>query len=120
MLVVLCTSLGTSISANSSTAFKWLLGYEGCRTGWDRFTKPHPMSSDPNSLVTFDPGSGFPESWPWSHIITPNLDGSTEIASKCVCPSRPHIAVPISLCVCPSRPYIAVPIVCVSAPLDLI
>ena len=72
-----CLSLGTSSSANSPTAFQWLLGYEACRTGWDRFSKPHM-----DSQVNFDPGSGFPETWPWSHIITPNMDGSTEIARE--------------------------------------
>ncbi len=25
----------------------------------------------------------LPETWPWSHIITPNSDGSTEVASEC-------------------------------------
>ena len=70
-------SLDTSSSANSPMAFQWLLGYEACQTGWDRFSKPHMTSK-----VNFDPGSGFPETWPWSHIITPNMDGSTEIARE--------------------------------------
>ena len=25
---------------NSPSSFDWLRGYEGCRTGWDRFCKP--------------------------------------------------------------------------------
>ena len=26
--------------SRSTNAFQWLRGYEACRTGWDRFTKP--------------------------------------------------------------------------------
>lgn len=71
---------------DSSTAFDWLVGYEKCRTGWDRFSKPHPPSFN-NPFLTGDTAQppplelAFPEKWPWSHIITPNTDGSTDVAS---------------------------------------
>ena len=79
-----------SSSANSRTAFKWLQGYEKCRSGWDRFTKPGHSHNGENSsqLITFGGestkpvGLAFPETWPWSHIITPNSDGTTVIARK--------------------------------------
>ena len=81
-----------SSSANSRTAFKWLQGYEKCRSGWDRFTKPGHSHNGENSsqLINFGSesesakpvGLAFPETWPWSHIITPNSDGTTVIARK--------------------------------------
>ena len=87
-------SLAQSSMANSLAAFSWLNGYEACRTGWDRFSKPLPLKSTGQSNLLLDLGSesevtmsaplnaGFPETWPWSHIITPNSDGRTEVASK--------------------------------------
>ena len=82
------THSGQSSAANSVTAFHWLQGYEKCRTGWDRFAKPQPGDEN-HSGHLIDLGAekgalrmGFPETWPWSHIITPNSDGKTEIASK--------------------------------------
>jgi hypothetical protein len=68
------------------TAFDWLAGYEGCRTGWDRFSKPRPQHSTNPFAPPTTSGSGsletaFPENWPWSHIITPNSDGSTDVAN---------------------------------------
>ncbi len=48
-----------------------------------RFKKP---SSDDPAMEATEEGlkGGFPDSWPWSHIITPNSDGSTELASEWV------------------------------------
>ena len=75
-------------SRDSPTAFDWLAGYGGCRTGWDRFSKPlpHPPHSSNPFFSSGDTSTGpledaFPEKWPWSHIITPNTDGSTDVAS---------------------------------------
>ena len=89
-----------SSAADSATAFHWLQGYEKCRTGWDRFAKPQP-SGENHSSHLIDLGAergalrtGFPETWPWSHIITPNSDGKTEIASEsllCVISSLPRM-----------------------------
>ena len=94
------TTVAYSPSVNSPSAFHWLHGYEACRTGWDRFTKPSSnsriqRSDSPAPLIEFgrdgreNGGEGerhmrvsLPESWPWSHIITPNSDGTTEVASK--------------------------------------
>ena len=48
-----------------------------------RFAKP---SSGEPSTSNSDFHGGFPDSWPWSHIITPNSDGSTELARESVYP----------------------------------
>ena len=71
------------------SAFQWLQGYEKCRTGWDRFAKPQPTKNHSDQLIDLGGGAereplrtGFPETWPWSHIITPNSDGKTAIASE--------------------------------------
>ena len=62
-----------------------------CRSGWDRFSKPGqppPTTSSTNPFGEFGEGpeddplqAALPE-WPWSHIITPNSDGSTDVASE--------------------------------------
>eukprot|EP00731_Ephydatia_muelleri_P031886 Em0023g393a len=35
-----CLSLYVLSQSKSTNAFQWLRGYNGCRTGWDRFSKP--------------------------------------------------------------------------------
>ena len=85
----MCPYSDQSAGADSATSFQWLQGYEMCRTGWDRFAKPQALTEN-HSGHLIDLGgaergplrTGFPETWPWSHIITPNSDGKTEIASK--------------------------------------
>jgi phosphatidylinositol-bisphosphatase len=59
-------------------AFDWLRGYESCRTGWDRFTKPHRSDGVPPDSAELQ--TGFPDNWPWGYIITPRPDGQTDMA----------------------------------------
>jgi len=49
-----------------------------------RFSKP---ASGKPSTSNNEFHGGFPDSWPWSHIITPNSDGSTELASESLPPA---------------------------------
>ena len=63
--VLLSLSSANSTSANSPFSFLWLQGYQACRTGWDRFSKPDKRSSG-NHLIDFgdsgssEEGSGLP------------------------------------------------------------
>ena len=110
-----CSTTAYSPSVNSPLAFGWLSGYEACRTGWDRFSKPGnsriQKSGSPAPLIEFgkdhyengregaqkqQPRLALPENWPWSHIITPNSDGTTEVASEKILGKTLHIIVFVS------------------------
>ncbi|XP_019858595.1 PREDICTED: uncharacterized protein LOC109586818 [Amphimedon queenslandica] len=75
----------SSIKAGvSPVEFQWLDGYQMCRTGWDRFSKPSTTSTPGGGAGgganTEEIQSGFPDNWPWGHIITPRPDGRTDLA----------------------------------------
>lgn len=97
--------LGNSMSLTSPLTFDWLLGYEKCGTGWDRFSKPsscttpvseglpgkrlhvYVYSKCASEYMYLRDGRTFPscallENWPWGYIITPNPEGNMEFASK--------------------------------------
>ncbi len=60
-----------SSSLNSPSSFGWLRGYEGCRTGWDRFSKPR-------SHTVHGYSEGLPGEWAGGRGVGEGAEGERE------------------------------------------